>query len=262
MPTLIENVPEPLRRLQRWVCASDGSKRPMQCTSDRPASTTKPDTWCDFDEAADAVASGAYDWAGFVFAGDGLVGIDIDHAFGDDGMPTDEAMEAVLACRSYTELSRSGNGFHIICFGDVPFPGRNNREGWEIYREARYFLLTGRGVMFREVREAQDGIDAVVAKHFRERPEAAPGSGGGSTIWAPEWAVDAAGRRISASYPRVGSGARHISMVSLCGQVHGCGAHGDAVLASALAANKEYFDPPLPEEEVRQVAASVARYRR
>lgn len=263
MPTLTANVPEGMRALPRWVCAQDGSKRPMQCTSHRAASVSKPDTWGDFDEAEQAVASGAYPWAGFVFAGDGLVGIDIDHAFGDDGMPSEEAMEAVLACRSYTELSRSGSGFHIVCRGDLPFPGRANGRGWEAYREGRYFLLTGRTVLFGELRDAQDGIDAVLAKHFADAPR--PGSGrgrGNPRIWEPSWEVDAATRTVGASWPPVGSGSRHLAMVSLCGQLHGCGASKEAMLAWALEANAAYMEPPLPEEEVAQVAESVARYRR
>lgn len=261
MPTLMDNIPEELRGLQRWVCANADSKRPMRCFEGKAASVSKPGTWGDFDEARSAVESGIYEYAGFVFDLDGYIGIDIDHAFGEDGLPTDEALAAVRACGSYTELSKSGNGFHIICKGEIPFKGRNNRRGWEIYREARYFVLTGRTVMFAEVAEAQEGIDYVLAEHFTGT--VAEGAGGNrDKIWKPTWSVDAGTGRMSCSYDPVSRGGRHLALVSYCGYLHSCEAHKSAVLASALAANAAYLTPPLPEDEVRQVAASVTRYRR
>lgn len=264
MPTLMGAVPREMRALRRWVAADAGSKRPMRCDGPRPASVSDPATWCDWDDAMLAVRSGRREWAGFVFAGDGLVGIDIDGAFGEDGMPTDEAMEAVLACRSYTEVSRSGRGLHIVCEGELPFKGRNNRAGWEAYSEGRYFLITGRTFAFGEIAPAQGGIDAVVAAHFGDEAPGAVGSPAsvGCRIWEPEWSLDAATGRFSLSMPEASPGSRHLSLVSLCGQLHSAGASPGAVLASAREANAAWMRPPLPDEEVRQICGSVTRYRR
>lgn len=264
MPTLMDNIPDELRRLQRWVCADAGSKRPMRCFEAKAASVSKPGTWGDFEEARSAVERGIYEYAGFVFDGDGYVGIDIDHAVDEYGMPTDEALAAVRACGSYTELSKSGEGLHIICRGSLPFKGRNNRRGWEIYREARYFVLTGRTVMFGELADAQEGIDMVLAEHFADCPEegADAREGRRERIWEPVWELDARTGRMRVSYPQIGSGSRHLALVSYCGQMHSGGAHKSAVLKAALAANAAYMDPPVPEEEVRQVVGSVTRYRR
>ncbi|MEC4272932.1 primase C-terminal domain-containing protein [Adlercreutzia sp. R25] len=263
MPTLMGAVPPEMRALRRWVAADAGSKRPMRCDGPRAASVSDPASWCDWDDALTAVRSGRREWAGFVFAGDGLVGIDIDGAFGDDGMPTDEAMEAVLACRSYTEVSRSGRGLHIVCRGELPFKGRNNRRGWEAYAEGRYFLITGRAFAFGEIADAQGGIDAVVAAHFSEEP-AEPSAGGacGQRIWEPAWSVDPATGRFSMEMPPVAPGSRHLSLVSLCGQMHSAGASRPAVLAGAREANAAWMEPPLPDEEVLQICKSVTRYRR
>lgn len=261
MPTLMENIPQELRNLQRWVCANVDDKRPMRCYESKAASVSKPDTWGDYDEAASAITQGIYEYAGFVFDGDGYVGIDIDHAFDDDGLPTDEALAAVMACRSYTELSKSGKGFHIVCKGSLPFKGRNNRDGWEIYQEGRYFLLTGRTVMFSEISEAHEGIQFVLDEHFAD--EVRDGSSERrNKIWKPSWSLDEQTGRISVSYERIASGSRHLALVSFCGYLHNCGAHKSAVHKSALAANEQYMRPPLPDEEVRQVVDSVTRYRR
>ena len=260
MPTLMENIPEELRVLQRWVCANADSKRPMACFEDRAASVSKPGTWGDFDEARSAVEQGIYEYAGFVFDDDGYIGIDIDHAFGEDGLPTDEALAAVRACRSYTELSKSGSGFHIICKGSLPFKGRNNRAGWEIYREARFFVLTGRTVMFSEIAEAQEGIEFVLREHFAGTSVEAEHRQGGEVIWKPEWSV---GSTLRCEYPTVMDGqGRHISLVSYCGQAKSWLAAPETVGRLALAANASRISPPLPETEVLRVAASCTRRER
>ena len=68
MPTLMENIPEELRGLQRWVCANADSKRPMRCWEGKAASVSKPSTWGDFDEAESAVEQGIYEYAGFAIS--------------------------------------------------------------------------------------------------------------------------------------------------------------------------------------------------
>lgn len=264
MGTAASAMPAALRGLDRWVCADSGTKRPMRPFDGGPASVTDPATWGSYEDARRCVEEGVYEWMGFVFADDGLVGIDIDHAFDADGLCSDEALEAVVRCASYTEVSRSGEGLHIVCRASLPFAGRNNRHGWEAYRDRRFFVLTGRTVgPYTEVADAQDGVDAVVRDHFAE-PEARAGGGPrGAAIWAPESGGELRGRRLALpSYPPATSGSRHISMVSYCGQVWSSGASREGVLRAALAANGRWVDPPLDEAEVRQVAASVTRYRR
>jgi len=162
--TVCDAIPDELRELDRWVCCDPSSKRPMRPFDGGAASVSRPETWGSFEDARRCVEEGIYAWAGFVFADDGYVGIDIDHAFGGDGMPSEEALEAVRACASYSEVSKSGNGIHIVCKGDLPFRGRNNRQGWEIYRDARFFVLTGRRFAYGSVEEAQAGIDLVVGR--------------------------------------------------------------------------------------------------
>lgn len=263
MPTLLNNIPSELRELQRWVCANRDSKIPMRTFEGKAASVSKPDTWGDFDEVCECVESGTYEYAGFVFANDGLVGIDIDHAFTEDGLLDDDALEAVLACKSYTEVSKSGHGIHIICRGSLPFRGRNNQAGWEIYREARYFLLTGQVAMFGEIEDAQNGIDLVLAQHFADAPIETDKPKRGRKIWEPRWRFLDGGRvMIEPERDPVASGSRHLAMVSFCGQLHSCLAHKSTVMKQALIANERYMVPPLPEDEIRSIVNSVTRYRR
>lgn len=262
MGTLAEAIPEELRALERWVCADRDSKRPMRPFDGGPASVSDPATWGSYEDARRCVEEGIYEYMGFVFADDGYVGIDIDHAFEDSGLLSDEALDAVTACQSYAEVSKSGNGIHIVCRGSLPFRGRNNRAGWEIYREARFFVLTGSTVVYRELRDAQEGIDMVLSEHFADTPR----DGGGSTgprILQPTWVIPEGSRvPLWPRFPTVGSGSRHISLVSYCGQAWSAGASEASLLRMASVANRRFMDPPLEDAEVEQIARSVTRYRR
>lgn len=263
MATLTYNIPPELRVLQRWVCANADSKMPMRAFAAAAASVSKPDTWATFEEAEERVGDGTYEYAGFVFDHDGYVGIDIDCGFGEDGLPTDEALAAIRACASYTEVSKSGKGFHIICKGEIPFRGKNNRKGWEIYREGRFFVLTGQTVMFTEIAEAQEGIDSVLESHFSEEVAEPSGSTDRKKIWKPLYEIDGDGRLpLCPSFEVVSSGSRHLSLVSYCGQMHRALAHKETLLAMAAGVNERYMQPPLGDAEVRQIVDSVTRYRR
>lgn len=262
MGTLTEAIPEELRAIDRWVCADRDSKRPMRPFDGGAASVSRPETWGSWEDATACVKGGVYEFLGFVFANDGYVGIDIDHAFGPDGLLSDEALEAIGACASYTEVSKSGNGIHIVCRGSLPFRGRNNREGWEIYREARYFVLTGHTVLYAEVADAQEGIDLVLRRHFADSQR--DGSGPrGPRILEPTWVVPDGGRvPLDPTFPTVSSGSRHISLVSYCGQMWSAGASEASLMEMAARANERWMDPPLDGAEVDQIVRSVTRYRR
>lgn len=263
MGTLLGGIPGELRSLHRWVCADAGSKRPTRCFGEGYASVSNHATWGTFDQASACVEAGLHDYAGFVFADDGLVGIDIDGAFDPDGMLSPGAAEAIRACGSYTEVSKSGNGIHIICRGDIPFKGRANREGWEIYKDARYFVMTGRTVIYGEVADAQDGIDAVLARHFAEEARESAGGAPSARVWDPVWRARGDGRiAVEPEWPDVTAGSRHLALVSYCGQQWGLGCPRDAMLPLALRQNERHIRPPLPDDEVEQVVRSVTKYRR
>lgn len=270
MGTRCEAIPVELRRLKRWVCASEGSKRPLCSFADRPASVDDASTWGTFEEAAEAVRAGRRDWLGFVFADDGYVGVDIDGAFGSDGLPSREAVAFMRAAGSYAEVSKSGRGLHVVCRGALPFKGRADAHGWEAYRDGRFFVLTGNVVgSLREVADADEALAALVADRFASaapRPGRTGPRAREEAIWQPDWGepVDGStGRvRIAPSYPAVRSGSRHLSLVSLCGAWAGAGCSRPHLAALARQANERYLEPPLPQAEVEQVVRSCERYGR
>lgn len=88
-----------------------------------------------------------YDGIGFMFSHSPYCGIDID-------AQCDPAYAAQLQtwANSYTEVSPSGQGKHIIVQGRVP-TGLHSKYGVEMYSEGRYFTVTGDVVCPVPVRE-------------------------------------------------------------------------------------------------------------
>lgn len=76
-----------------------------------------------------------------------FVGFDLDDVTKEDGF-TDEALNLVERLDSYTEVSSSGTGLHVIAEGehsdDRKTRGDLSETGHlEVYDESRYFVLTG-----------------------------------------------------------------------------------------------------------------------
>lgn len=90
------------------------------------------------------ISASNYDGLGFAFLpGDGLIGIDLDACFNtDDATRHDRAVKIINACNSYTELSPSGNGAHIIVEGESD-TFKSNEMGIEVFCGRQFFTMTG-----------------------------------------------------------------------------------------------------------------------
>ena len=258
-----DNLPEELKALPQWVCVWDGSKIPMRAFERRGASSTRPDTWSGFTAALEALEAKVYDGLGFVFADNGIVGIDIDCGFEADGTMTETCREIVELCDSYTELSRSGRGVHILVKGKLPWPGRNNLQGVEIYQARRFFIMTGNVLPGHgEMKEAQKALDEILEKYFPERMRE------GKTslverIYAPIWQKPEGGHiRIKPFYPEVPNGARNLSMTSLAGTLHTTGYNKAQLYKQLCEVNQKACKPPLSNRELINICESVTKYER
>ena len=108
----------------------------------RRASVTDPSTWGTFSEARDAFEDGKAEGVGIVL-GEGLVGVDLDHCRDPQtGAIEPRALVIIARLDSFTEVSPSGEGIHILLHGALP-PGRRRQGNTEMYEAARYFTLTG-----------------------------------------------------------------------------------------------------------------------
>ena len=257
------NLPPDITALPQWVCVWNNSKIPMQAKERKGASSVNPETWCDFETAEKAVNDGIYDHIGFVFNNNGIVGIDIDCGFDSDGFLSDVGIDIMRVCHSYTEKSRSGRGVHILLKGDLPFKGKNNGQGVEIYKSNRYFIVTGQKLIYDTMIENQQAIDYVVKKYFPEAEKENTGTGLTNRIYSPCYSKPEKGKiSIQPTYPPIPQGMRNLSLTSLAGQLHNQGYKKQEMYKELLKANQAACKPPLPVGEIQTIVNSVTKYRR
>ncbi len=171
-----DHIPVELTRKEQWVCHRYPNKMPLCPRPDpdgklNPAKANDSRTWGSFQEAVAAV-----NWhlaAGIgIELGNGICGVDLDHCI-DDGEPNAFASEVIEALQSYTEISPSGTGVHILCKGRLP--DREGRKdsllGLEMYDKARYFTVTGRAYCDEEgipypLRHCTEELDKIHRKYL------------------------------------------------------------------------------------------------
>lgn len=256
-----DKLPPELTELPQWVCVWNGSKIPMQAGEKKAASSVMPETWAVFDDARVAVDAGVYDGLGFVFNNNGIIGIDIDAGFDEDGFLSALSIDVMSQCQSYTEKSRSGRGIHVLVKGRLPFRGRNNGAGVEIYQSSRYFIMTGDVLVFPEIIENQKAIDYIIATYFPEVEGDTVCSS--RRIYSPTYPKPTDGViPLRPTYPPIVEGGRNNAMASLAGQLHNLGYSKKDIYRELCFANEQACVPPLPERDLQTIVNSITKYRR
>jgi primase-polymerase (primpol)-like protein len=198
----LRNLPEaltPLKELPNWVVwkwawevdkkTGEGRwKKPPYRPQGGYASIADPTTWGTYEEALAAfeASQGAYDGIGFNLLGTEIAAFDLDDcrnpATGDIAA---EATTYIDRANSYTEISVSGTGLHVIGFGSGPYIQRKQAIGngivsIESYRACpRYIVVSGLPLPGSPA--ALKNIDAVI--------DAATGTTGGSHPQGPNGAL-------------------------------------------------------------------------
>jgi hypothetical protein len=145
------------------------------------ASSTAPHSWCHLDEAKKALENGIGHGVGIVFTRKaGITGIDLDHCRDPSTGKIDAWAHAIIAqLGSYTEISPSGAGMHILLKGSLPegtdgkkrlLKGDGYRQdaAVEIYSAGRYFTCTGQRLPNTPltVEDRQDVLIALYSEIF------------------------------------------------------------------------------------------------
>jgi putative DNA primase/helicase len=105
------------------------------------ASVKIPKSWGTLADALLTLESGHYSGLGFMITPP-LVFIDLDHSFDkQSGTITDpKAQEIIQSLNSYTEVSPSGTGLHVLAYGSLP--GKNIHTAIELYGQDRFTTIT------------------------------------------------------------------------------------------------------------------------
>jgi len=151
MAILQANIPLELKVKPNWVCHRN--KIPINAELLKPASSADNDTWSTYQKAIKSCVDISYDGIGFMFEHP-YIGIDLDDCI-ENGKPNAFATSIINATSSYTELSPSGTGIHIICKGTLPSPIKTPT--LEVYQTGRYFTMTGNRIsphsLIREIKD-------------------------------------------------------------------------------------------------------------
>ena len=174
---MYEQIPQELKALPNWICwdAVPDKKRgkikkvPINALTGGGAMSNNPSTWCDFDTAVRA--SEKHSGIGFMFGGCPYFGVDIDgkeeeleaYQRGENG---NIISEFISTLQSYTEISQSGKGIHIICRGTLPKRGRR-KGSVEMYEDGRFFVMTGNSCSeYEGIAECSDSIKPLHEKYI------------------------------------------------------------------------------------------------
>ena len=171
LPPLIANIPFELTMLRQWVCWTwefrEGKWRKplLDPGTGEPATEMNASTWGTFDEACRWAAREGLPGIGFVFTRrDPYTGVDLDRCRQPETGEIDPWADVIVAALdSYSEISPSGTGVHVLVRGALR-AGRERRKGLvELYDEGQYFTFTGHRLhdMPEVIKSRQDEIDAL-----------------------------------------------------------------------------------------------------
>lgn len=155
-----------MKKLANWVCHRN--KVPIDPKTANTAKSNDPTTWGTYEQAKELLKKEpSLSGLGFMFSNSPYVGIDIDHCI-KDGVYNELAKEIITLFQSYTEISPSGTGIHIICKGKLASSGKKNSQlGLEIYDTGRYFTVTEKTLKnYPKILECQEQIDILIEKYF------------------------------------------------------------------------------------------------
>jgi putative DNA primase/helicase len=161
-------------RVARRGTRREEDQVPYRANGAGRASSTDPATWSTFEQAVTGAEALSADGIGYVFSPDDpYVGVDLD-----DGLSEADRGAIMCALDSYTEMSVSGTGVHIIVRASLNGYGRNRKGPVEVYETSRFFCMTGQHVRGTpttiEARQAELG--QVLEKYLppQERPVSTP----------------------------------------------------------------------------------------
>lgn len=202
---------EPYRNRKIWVCyvrikKNTGlyTKPPIDPHTLRNAKSTDPNTWATYDEAVAQVGriskvyisdekrevNAIIEGVGVNLENTELLGIDMDHVLSRDKegkiVATEKAKALWQRLDSYTEISPSGTGVHVLVIAKNP-NNELNKNGlpkglqldngdethFELYDNGRYFTVTGKALQgCKGIEERQEVVNQIVSEWLEVKENA------------------------------------------------------------------------------------------
>ncbi len=147
-------IPKELKTYHQWVTYRGiDDKAPRQINDDL-ASSTDASTWDTWDSVVDL------EHKGFVLSTyDPFIFWDFDKCLDEEGNITDKQIEVIVdKLDSYTEVSPSKKGLHVLCIAKLPDVGGNRKGKVEVYDQSRYTTMTGDIYKGRDIIEERQSI--------------------------------------------------------------------------------------------------------
>lgn len=115
------------------------------------ASSTDPETWDYYGNIKNKIGT-MFDGAGYIISQEHtkIIGVDLDHVLKDGKIIRDDVLEFLIEANTYTEISPSGDGLHVIFSVEdsqkMKANKHTNDDGtkFECYSDGRYFTFTGK----------------------------------------------------------------------------------------------------------------------
>lgn len=167
---MLKNIPQELRDIPHWVIGTksdikEQNKVPHNPNTGKKASPTDKATWGTYEQACSS-RTDAMPHVGFVLSSlDPYTIIDLDDPYDPTKDRTDDEREAMAKLNqqilsvfpSYTEVSQSGTGVHIIIRGSIP--KGVNKDTVELYCMQRYMICTGNVMKDLPIIDCQEMLD-------------------------------------------------------------------------------------------------------
>lgn len=199
-----------------------------------------------FDEAYAHLKKYPSKYTGLGFhARDGIVAVDIDNCFDEEGFYNEMAKDIVDTLDTYTERSPSGNGLRLFLKSNNPpnVKTYENSIGLEIFSNSNFFTtVTGNVEHYMEVEERTEALDHIIEKYLKSKKE---GQTSGTKLYKVEGKI----------YEGEG---RDNNLTSTVGKFISTGTTDyEDLISMALAHTNNRHIPPLEDKDVERIVNSV-----
>jgi hypothetical protein len=253
IPPNIETIPEEMKNINQWVFWKaeflHDKKKPTKIpymSRNTHAKSNDSNTWQSFSKMEK--------WQEFGMTGIGFVLsekdqftiIDLDNCI-IDGQWNDFAKQTVSAFNSYTELSPSGTGLHIIVTGKINKAVKTDKI--EIYYTSRYMAMTGCVLVDVPISNRQKLLDTAISRLCKPKKTAnthhPPMNGNGKFTMPDE------------IFP---NGNRNNELAKWAGILNTKNLSENDYYGYLNQINSKCCQPPLNDSEVEAIGKSISRY--